>query len=212
MNKEDVMRDKKVVQFKQDFYIDAIRGIMNANNGYVTSRMVTELGIHRMYLKILDEKKVIKRVGTGVYLDSTKKKDNYYIFHLTTPNAVFSHMTALYLHGYLDRIDEEYNITIKDTYHNLRFKNYNTFYVTDKVFDLGLIEIETKFGNKIKIYDVERCICDIIKSKKRMNMKYFKMCIRKYFAQKNVDYDKLLDYAEKLGITDKVMVYVEIFR
>jgi len=205
------MKEEKIQELKKDFYEDAIKGIMDANNGYVTAKTITELGIHRMYLKNLEDAGIIKKVGTGIYIDSKRCEDPYYVFSMYSNNVVFSHMTALYLLGLLDsNPDKEFNITIKKPYHNVRFKECKRFYVDESVFDLGLTEIKTKEGNVIKVYDIERSICDIIKSKQRMDTDKFIHCIKAYFKRKDKDINKLLDYAEKLGVKEKVMIYVEV--
>ena len=52
------------------------------NNGYVTSKELSNLGIHRMYLNIMKEKGMIEKVGNGIYIDSSKIEDSYFVFGL----------------------------------------------------------------------------------------------------------------------------------
>lgn len=66
-------------------------------------------------------------------------------------------------------------------------------------------------GNKVKTYDIERYICDIIRSKKRMDSQHIKYSIRQYLKRKDKDLVKLSKYAEKLGIKKEVMQYMEVF-
>ena len=63
-------------------------------------------------------------------------------------------------------------------------------------------------GNKVKVYDIERCICDIIRSKNRMDLELIKHSVRKYIKRTDQDLVKLSLYAEKLGIKEVVMDYV----
>ena len=49
---------------------------------------------------------------------------------------------------------------------------------------LGHTEIETPMGNTIKVYDIARCICDIIRSKTRMDLKLVTSCVKKYIKSK----------------------------
>lgn len=37
-------------------------------------------------------------------------------------------------------------------------------YVVRDKFNAGIIEIESPYGNPIKIYNAERCICDMLKN------------------------------------------------
>ena len=65
-------------------------------------------------------------------------------------------------------------------------------------------------GNKIKVYDIERCICDIIRSKNRMDFNLVKSCVKKYIKRKDKDLVKLYLYAEKFGIKKVVMNYIDL--
>ena len=81
----------------------------------------------------------------------------------------------------------------------------------DNIYELGLTEVETPMGNKVRVYDIERCICDIIRSKKRMDSEYVKYSIREYIKRKDKDLIKLSKYADKMGIKNEVMNFVEVF-
>ncbi|MCD8562374.1 MAG: hypothetical protein LRY26_01105 [Bacilli bacterium] len=78
------------------------------------------------------------------------------------------------------------------------------------IYNLGLTEVETPAGNKVKAYDMERCICDIIRSKKRMDIEHIKYSIKEYLKRKDKDLIKLADYAEKMAIKEEVMDFVSI--
>ena len=90
-------------------------------------------------------------------------------------------------------------------------KNHNVFYVPDDIYELGLTEVKTPFGNIVRVYDVERCICDIIRSKKRMDNEHIKYSIREYIKRKDKDHVKLSKYADKMGIKKEVMDLLEWF-
>ena len=63
-------------EFKESSNIEIIESIMKVNNGYVTSKVLSNLGIHRNYLNIMMKKGIIERVGNGIYIDSSKIEDN----------------------------------------------------------------------------------------------------------------------------------------
>lgn len=164
------MEKMEMEQFKEESYIENIQSIMKLNNGYITSKELSNLGIHRMYLNIMKKNGIIERVGNGIYIDSNKIEDNYYIFSFSMPNTIYSHMTALYFHNLsIKAPNDEYDITVRKNYNSIHLKKHNVFYVSDGVYELGLTEVVTPMGNKIKVYDIERCICDIVSSKNRMD-------------------------------------------
>ena len=144
-------------------------------------------------------------------MDVNKLEDSYYVFSISTPNAVFSHMMALYFYGLsIKAPTEQYDITVYNNYFNYKIKNHNVFYVSKDIYNLGLTEIETPAGNKVKSYDIERSICDIIRSKKRMDIEHMKYSVKEYLKRKDKDLIKLSDYAEKMSIKEEVMDFVSI--
>ena len=203
------MEKLTIKEFQDKSNIEIIEELMKKNNGYITSKELDMFDIHRMYLSIMQEKELIKKVATGIYIDTNKIEDNYYVFGLSMPNIIYSHMTALYFHGLsIEASTVVYDITVKRSYNSVHLRKHNVFYVDNDIYELGLVEVETPIGNKVKAYDVERCICDIIRSKNRMDSEHIKHSIREYIKRKDKDLVKLSLYAEKLGIKDVVMDYV----
>ena len=206
------MERMTIKEFKDQSNIEIIESIMKMNNGYVTSKELSNLVIHRMYLNIMKEKGMIEKVGNGIYIDSSKIEDSDFVFGLELSNIIYSHMTALYFHGLsIKAPNDKYDITVPNNYFNYKIKNHNVFYVDKDIYELGIIQIDTPMGNKVKAYDMERCICDIIRSKNRMDSEHVKHSIREYVKRKDKDLVKLSKYAEKLGIKKEVMDYVEFF-
>ena len=206
------MERMTIKEFKDQSNIEIIESIMKMNNGYVTSKELSNLGIHRMYLNIMKEKGMIEKVGNGIYIDSSKIEDSYFVLGLELSNIIYSHMTALYFHGLsIKAPNDKYDITVPNNYFNYKIKNHNVFYVDKDIYELGLIQIDTPMGNKVKAYDMERCICDIIRSKNRMDSEFVKHSVREYIKRKDKDLIKLSKYADKIGIKKEVMDFMEVF-
>lgn len=206
------MERTTIKYFKKESNIEIIESIMKMNNGYVTSKELDNYGIHRMYLNTMWKKGIVEKVTKGIYIDSSKIEDYYYVFNLSMPKTIYSHMTALYFHGLsIKAPNDKYDITVRKNYNNKHLKNHNVFYVPDDIYELGLTDAETPMGNKVRVYDAERCICDIIKSKNRMDSELVKYSIRAYIKRKDKDLIKLSKYADKMGIKSEVMNFIEVF-
>ena len=205
------MEKMTIKEFKDQSNIEIIQELMKINNGYITSKQLTELGIHRMYLNIMLDRGIIEKLDNGIYLDVNKFPDSYYVLNLNLPGIIYSHMTALYFHGLsIEAPDSKYDVTVKKNYNSVKLKNHNVFYVSDDIYELGLTEVKTPFGNIVRVYDIERCICDIIRSKNRMDFNLVKSCVKKYIKRKDKDFAKLYLYAEKFGIKKVVMNYIDL--
>lgn len=203
------------IKTKKDFIsesnIEIIQKLMKINKGYITTKELEDFGISRNYLSIMVKKKMIEKVARGIYIDSKKIEDVYYVLSISTPKIIYSHMTALYFHNLsIKAPDSSFDITVTKKYNNPKLKKHNVFYVDDKYYNIGITEVETPQGNKVKAYDMERCICDIIRSKKRMDIEHIKFAIREYLKRKDKDLIKLSKYADMFGIKEEVMNFVSI--
>jgi hypothetical protein len=196
-------------EFKEKSYIEIIQEYMKNNNGYITSKMVTSLGIHRMYLNIMIKRNLIEKIGKGIYMDISNIVDSYYVFSLENPKVIYSNMTALYLHGLSIKAPfNDYDISVPNKYHNSKINCHNVFYESDKNYNLGVIEVKTPCGNIVKAYDKEKCICDVIHHKNKLDIEHVKYSVRAYIRSNDKNISKLTNYAEKMGIKKEVMDFI----
>lgn len=207
--------NKLIQQFPNDrvnIYYEVIKKIMDENNGMITSRMLEPFNISRQYLSNMEKNGDIMRVFRGIYISSNIFEDSYFCFQQKYKKAIFSHMHALYFYGMTEEIPYNYTITVPQNYHvDTINKKCNVFYVSDDIYELGVVEVETPSGNKIRAYDMERCICDIIRSKGRMDPEQVNKSIRQYMRRKDKNLLKLSEYAKKMNISEKVFNKLEVF-
>ena len=188
---------------------DTIKQIMNTNNGMLSTRMIEPLNISRQYLSIMENNNDIEKVSRGIYLSPNAFEDSYFSFQQKYKKAIFSHMNALYFYGMTEEFPYNYTVTVPQSYHvDTVNEKCNVFYVSDDIYDLGIVEIETPNGNKVRVYDKERCICDIIRSKGRMDSEQVKKTIKQYMQSRDKDIVKLSEYSKNMGINKKVMEMV----
>ena len=194
---------------KSRIYTDIIKQIMISNNGILSTRMIEPLNISREYISIMERNKDIERVSRGIYILTNTFEDSYVTFQQKYKKTIFSHMNALYFHGLTEEFPYVYTITVPQSYHIVEInEKCNVFYVSNEIYEMGIIEVETPNGNKIKAYDKERCICDIIRSKNRMDLEQIKKTVKQYMQCNDKDIAKLSIYSKKMGINKKVMEFV----
>jgi len=188
---------------------DTIKQIMKTNNGMISTRMIEPLNISRQYLSIMENNNDIEKVSRGIYLSPSAFEDSYFSFQQKYKKAIFSHMNALYFYGMTEEFPYNYTVTVPQSYHvDTVNEKCNVFYVSDDIYELGIVEIETPNGNKVRAYDKERCICDIIRSKGRMDSEQVKKTIKQYMQSRDKDMAKLSEYSKNMGINKKVMEIV----
>lgn len=193
-------------------FTDVIKQIMSTNNGMLSTRMIEPLNISRQYISIMEKNNEIEKISRGIYLSPTTFEDSYFLFQQKYKKAIFSHMNALYFYGMTEEFPYNYTVTVPQRYHvNVVNEKCNVFYVSDDIYELGLTEVLTPNGNKVKAYDKERCICDVIRSKGRMDSEQVKKTIKQYAKSKDKNIAKLSNYAKKMGISEKVIEMVGVY-
>ena len=186
--------------------------LIEKNNGYVTTREVVNNKIDKKFLSDMVKKGKIVRISRGYYGLPTYIEDEYYKIASKSKNAIFSMTTALYLHNLSDRTPLVFHITLPAGYSGTLQKEKRVVinYVKRDLLDLGAIEMTSPFGMNIKVYDVERTICDIIKYKNKVDAEIFRKALKNYIKCKNKNLSKLAKYAKIMNIEKKVSEYMEV--
>lgn len=192
--------------------IKEVEKLLKKNNGIIETYQVEELGINNKILTRMLEKGIIERVVRGVYIEKNTLEDKYFITQAICRKGIFSHETALYFHDLCDRTPIKYQLTIPSYYNSklLKDKNYEFFYLKEELYKIGITEIKSPYGNKVKVYDLERTICDIIRNKKRIEISLFTDAMKRYVQRKDRNSIKLHQYAKLFNIEDEVRKYLEV--
>lgn len=182
------------------------------NNGFLRNKDLVDNNIPSVYLTRLVNNNVIERVSRGLYVRTNSLPDDLVILQNKSKNAIYSNMTALYLYGFSDRLPIKYDITVNSGYNGSlqEVDNVNLFYTKKELLNLGEIVYRLDSGNPIKVYDLERTICDVIKNKNRLDQELVNKALRKYFYSKEKNTLKLYEYAKKMKIYKKVRSVFEI--
>lgn len=87
--------------------------------------------------------------------------------------VIFSHETALYLHGISDRTPFEHTVTAPSgCIPSAAIKSEcKVYYIKPELFELGKTTMKTSAGNDVTAYDLERTVCDIIRSRNKLGQK-----------------------------------------
>lgn len=190
---------------------EKIKKICDSNNGMITASMVAEENIASWYLTDMVEKNQLIRVARGIYLTEGGDQDDYYFFQLKNRRCIYSFSSALYLHGMTDRIPFSKEVTV--------YKGYNSSHITDdtiihyaekSIYEMGVTECTTVFGNVVRTYDKERTICDLIANRKNIDVEIFSTALENYASHPEIDYKKLRKYAAKMKISEKVDSILEV--
>lgn len=190
---------------------DKIMGLFNGK--YLKTSDVTKAKIPRTYLTMLVKKGLIKRIKNGLYMNEQTFPDSMYENLSNSKYGIYSGLSSLYLLDLCERIPIIYDITVPTGYKGYlqNIKNVKLYYVSKKVYNLGLIEVDDMFNNKLRCYDLERTICDIVKYYDKLDKELSNKALIEYFTG-NHNEKKLFLYAKELGVYKKLIKKVEVLR
>ena len=125
---------------------------------------------------------------------------------------VFSHETALFLNGISERTPFEHTVTIPSskTLSRSISAQCKIYYIKDELHDLGKVQLKTPMGNRVWAYDMDRTICDIVRSRNRMSDETVLSSLKQYAISSNKNLANLSTYASKMGILQHVRKYMEV--
>lgn len=190
-----------------------IRDMAENSDGIITTKQIEAAGISRTRIKTLVEQGLLVKESQGIYSLSNMLVDEYKLIQLRSERIVFSYGTALYLHGMSDRVPHTIDVTVPQGDNVSRIKKDHPairfHYVSKERWDLGIMTIKSPMGAQLRVYDKERCICDLIRDKQAMDMQLYIQAIQEYFKLEN-NARKLLNYGKKFGIEEKIRTYMEV--
>ena len=76
--------------------------------------------------------------------------------------------------------------------------------------DLGKTTITNQFGHEIPMYDLERTICDLVRSRRNFEIQDFNMAIKTYLQRSDKDLNCLMVYAKAFRIEKIIRQYMEV--
>ena len=192
---------------------ERIQAVAEKNNGFIKTAQVEQLGISRPMLRKYTEAGKLEQVCKGLYILASDIADEYALLQARSKFAVLSYGTALFLWGLSDRTPHTYDITVpRGTNISLLKRdnpNLRCHYVQSDTYEIGISETISPQGATVRLYDKERCICDLIRDKNQIDMQLYSQAIKDYFKTKP-NIRKLLKYGKLFGIEEKIRTYMEV--
>ena len=116
-----------------------------AENDIIRSEDMKLFGIPLTYATRVVDKGKLVRLERGVYAMSYQYYDKYYLFQQKNQAAIFSFVSALYLHDLVDSFPYDIDVTVYSGYNTHRFPStVKPHYIKKELHELGKTEATTK--------------------------------------------------------------------
>ncbi len=186
--------------------------IAKDHGGIIETKIAAQHGISKAMLHKLYKEDKIQRIVKGQYILPDDLQDELLSISKRSENIIFSHETALYLHGISDRTPFEHTVTAPSgCIPSAAIKSEcKVYYIKPALFDLGKTELKTPSGNLVPCYDLERTVCDVIRSRNKLGTETFLAALKLYAANSKKDLNKLNSYAKKMRVSNTLRQYLEV--
>ena len=190
-----------------------MKNIAETSDGIITTKQVEDSGLNRTVLKSYVDKGLLVKESQGIYSLSDTIADEYKLIQIRSNKTIFSYGTALYLLGMSDRVPHIIDVTVPQGYNVSRIKkdypSIHFHYVKKELWELGITSIKSPVGATVRVYNKERCICDLIRDKKDMDMQLYTQAVKEYFKTGS-NTRKILKYGKQFGLEEKLRTYMEV--
>lgn len=154
----------------------------------------------------------LERVARGVYKLPDVMDDEMYNAQFHRKRVIYSHDTALFLHGLNDRDPLRYSVTVPIGYNTKRLteEGFKVFSLRKELHEQDIVEVETEYGNKVRAYNLERTICDCLRSRNKLQTDIVLDGLKGYARRSDRNLSLLMKTAEKLSVAPLLRTYLEV--
>lgn len=189
-----------------------LEALAAADGGVLTTAAVVKKGIPKTILANFVSENHYERVSLGVYLAPGAWRDEAYLLQLRCPQIIFSHDSALYLHDLTDREPLHTTVTARTGYNpkHLTSQGIKVFTVKRELYEIGLSVAVTPFDHQVRVYDLERTICDILRSRSVMETQTFQDALKQYARNREKNLQNLMEYARQFRVEKLMRQYMGV--
>ena len=193
-------------------YMTELAAIAKENGGIIETKIAAQRGISKAMLYKLCKAEKIHRIVKGQYVLPEDMQDELLSISRRSGKIIFSHETALFFHDLTDREPLKYSITVKTGYNpsRLREDGVQVYTVKKELHGAGVTTAKTPFGHAVPVYDMERTICDLLRSRNHIEMQTFQGALKAYARRKDKDLRTLMRYAKLFRVEKILRQYLEV--
>lgn len=175
------------------------------------TRELHEQGLNNYEIGKLLTEGILTKLYQGVYtigdIDKLKLTD----INVIVENGIVSLTSAAFYYKLTSEEIGKISITLNRDQKppKIPYDLFSYYYTTSKFYDIGLKVIDQN-GRKIKIYDVERTVCDILRHRSKYDSTLIREILENYLSLENNDMEKLIKYSKELRIYNVLKQYLEI--
>lgn len=185
---------------------------MKERNTYLSSASVKKQG-RTAYYKMLESAKQgeLIQVRRGVYANIDQLSGNMIDINAVVPEGILCLWSTWSIHQLTTSMPQAFHIAIKRgrKVSIPSFPRMEVHHYTENLLKIGVISMIID-GFNIRLYDVERCVCDAVKFRNKVGMDICSEIINNYLERPDRNLSKLMDYARRLRVGKILEQYLQV--
>lgn len=201
------MLDQKEIEILGDIFKDY--------DYVMTTAQLSSVKLYYRDIQRMLNEGLIEKIKRGYYhWIESYGKDEIVIINRLFPDGVLCMDTALFYYKYSDRNPAEWHITIdKNTSRQrtqIEYPLIKAYRVESELLPLGETEGKIDY-QKVRIYDRDRTICDVMRNMNKMDKEIFSTAIQGYVKDPKKNISNLMQYAKALRVQKRVKDIIEVW-
>lgn len=201
------MLDQKEIEILGDIFKDY--------DYVMTTAQLSSVKLYYRDIQRMLNEGLIEKIKRGYYhWIESYGKDEIVIINRLFPDGVLCMDTALFYYKYSDRNPAEWHITIdKNTSRQrtqIEYPLIKAYRVESELLPLGQTEGKID-SQKVRIYDRDRTICDVMRNMNKMDKEIFSTAIQGYVKDPKKNISNLMQYAKALRVQKRVKDIIEVW-
>lgn len=185
---------------------------MKEPNSYLSSANVKKQG-RTAYYKMLESVRrgELIQVRRGIYANIDQLSGNMIDINAIVPDGILCLWSAWNIHQLTTSMPQAFHVAIKrDRKVTVpSFPKLELHHFTESILEIGVTSMEID-GFRIKLYDVERCVCDAVKFRNKVGIDVCSEVIGNYLERPDRNLSKLMDYARLLRVGAILEQYLQV--
>lgn len=189
--------------------IKTIEQIIADNGGFVAKNELTSSQYHRLLSDVSDGKVI--RIRRGLFALSSALANTMYDIDKIIPGGVLCNYTAWSHYGLTTQIPLSICVAIERR-RKVKLPDYPPItlsYQSTEQLELGRIRTIIN-GYEVSVFDMERSVCDALKSRNKIGMDVCSEIINNYLQRKERNLNRLAEYAKELRVANILHNYLEL--
>ncbi len=179
---------------------EKIYQVFKSHNGFARTKDILATGIHHRKINELLASGEIERIKGGLYrLTSMPMVFNQGFVDTSkaVPEGVICLTSALSFYELTTFNPSVISMALpRDTWKpQIEYPPVDFYFFSKKIFDVGIAKINIE-NHKVRIYDMEKTICDCFRYRNKIGIDIAKEALSEYLKRKDRNLEKLLSYAE----------------